>query len=126
MGPATARGVLDGKIGDGHTRRARLVAHVAFDALWRGPGKMMDRDEAYDWLAGELGIPRHECHMRCMDREQCETVIRLANAKLMQSLGIDPTTASDLSDASEALLDRFDPSTLQNEDTATDGECNAE
>lgn len=37
----------------------------------------MSRTQAYEWLAGALGIPAEECHIGMMDVETCGHVIAL-------------------------------------------------
>jgi len=55
------------------TKAARMVAHAAFDGLWRARG--WKRNDAYGWLAGELGIGREACHIAMFDAETCALVV---------------------------------------------------
>jgi len=62
------------------TRRARREAHLAFDPLWRGRYRskrrnQMSREEAYNWLARQLGIPRSECHIGMMTKDMAIKVV---------------------------------------------------
>ncbi len=62
---------------DKETRQLRVDAHEALDALWRGRGAKMTRDQAYAWLAEEMGLTSTECHIARFDAAQCEIAIRL-------------------------------------------------
>lgn len=71
----------------GHQRsaqRARQRAHEEFDQLWRHG--YMSRDQAYRWLAGEMG--RDEVHMAWMDEQECERVICLVDDLLRDLHGL--------------------------------------
>lgn len=56
-------------------RQARHAAHRAFDAVWQGGH--MERSAAYDWLARELEVPRHRCHIGMLSLEDCRRVRHL-------------------------------------------------
>ncbi len=64
-------------------RRAKMLAHKHFDALWRAkmkqPGwtQQRARAAAYKWLAEHLQIPRSECHIGMMTEAQCHQVVAL-------------------------------------------------
>lgn len=66
-----------GTMADEKTRRRRIDAHMAFDALWsrdwRKNGKM-SRTAAYRWLASEMDL--EEIHIGELGIEDCERVIR--------------------------------------------------
>jgi len=59
------------------TKRARIEAHAAFDLLWR-TGRMK-RNEAYRWLAEQLGIERRACHIANFDAATCARVVEIAS-----------------------------------------------
>jgi len=61
---------------------ARNMAHAAFDPIWQND--MMARNEAYAWLADELGIPRRQTHMALMDEA---TAIRARDLALIFRFG---------------------------------------
>lgn len=67
-------------------RLARRQAHVLFDALWKGVCRAHKssyfRVVAYRWLARELGIRFHECHIGRFDLGQCERVIAICSDPL--------------------------------------------
>lgn len=62
-----------GTMADEKTRKARRLAHAAFDQIWRS-GKMKRR-EAYEWLAYQLGISFADCHIGMFSLRRCEIVI---------------------------------------------------
>lgn len=64
--------------------KARMRAHDAFDALWKGG--TMSRSEAYRWLAGELGVRNEDCHMVLFDEATCERVRALSEARFFAEL----------------------------------------
>ena len=65
---------------DEEGRRARRLAHAAFDLLFKDG--WMSRTTAYIWLADKLGIEVEECHIGMFDRERCEQVMQLAMAEV--------------------------------------------
>lgn len=64
-----------GKLANAPLRKIRTQAHALFDPLWKT--KTMTRREAYGWLAKELNISTHNCHIGMMDVEACKNVIQL-------------------------------------------------
>jgi len=63
-----------GRLADAVLRRAKQDAHRAFDPLWqKGP---RTRQEAYQWLAHQLGIKFHQCHIGEFDANMCRKVVR--------------------------------------------------
>lgn len=58
--------------------KARIAAHAAFDPFWQS-GRFQ-RSIAYEWLAGELGIPVAKCHMVLFDVAQCRRVVEICMA----------------------------------------------
>lgn len=55
--------------------QARQAAHRSFDPKWQDGA--MSRSDAYAWLAGQLGMPKHECHIVNFDIATCERVVAL-------------------------------------------------
>lgn len=51
---------------------ARMAAHSAFDPIWQ-KGEMT-RSGAYRWLARQLDLPTHLCHMILFDEAMCQRV----------------------------------------------------
>jgi hypothetical protein len=62
-----------GLMADGPTRGARWRAHRAFDPLWKL--RIMDRKDAYIWLAKVLSIPLEQAHISMLSLDQCEALI---------------------------------------------------
>lgn len=60
------------------TRAARMRAHKAFDPLWQEGS--MSRNEAYLWLATEMGLHKAACHIGLMGHEDAERVVQIARA----------------------------------------------
>lgn len=58
-------------------RDARRAAHEAFDPIWqRG---VMDKPQAYAWLARTTGIPPVRCYIGLMDLDECRMVVESAS-----------------------------------------------
>lgn len=60
------------------TRTLRVEAHKAFDPIWRARegnnNRTRARAAAYEWLAGQMGLPEDECHIAKFDADQCKKV----------------------------------------------------
>jgi hypothetical protein len=67
-----------GRFANSELRRAKMRAHHAFDRLWKNNGPMRRR-QAYAWLASQLGIPGHECHIGMFDVDMCKKVVEVCN-----------------------------------------------
>lgn len=77
--------------GDKPTREARARAHEAFDRIWRAQHtRLMSRDEAYGWMARELGLSRDECHIARFDEETCARLIRAVYVLFVERGLADP------------------------------------
>lgn len=68
-----------GRLANAELRRAKSAAHAAFDPIWKS-GRMPRRD-AYAWLAKELGVAVHNCHIGMLDVEGCRAVVRICAAE---------------------------------------------
>ena len=55
------------------TKQWRMKAHEASDGLWKS-GRM-GRNEAYVWLAEQIGLSRDDCHIGRFDIEQCKRIV---------------------------------------------------
>lgn len=75
-----------GRLADAELRQAKMMAHAVFDPLWKrkirrdGCSKSRARNEAYKWLAEQLGIPVKRCHMGKMSLEECRRVVEIFSA----------------------------------------------
>lgn len=58
--------------------KARIAAHAAFDPFWKS-GRF-NRGVAYEWLAGEMGLPVQQTHMVLFDVDQCRRVVEICHA----------------------------------------------
>jgi hypothetical protein len=56
--------------------KARQDAHRAFDPIWQFGS--MTRSEAYVWLAKQLSMPKHLCHVLYFNEEECKKVIEVS------------------------------------------------
>lgn len=59
-------------------REMRIECHEAFDKLWHIEGGM-SRDEAYQYLARQMGMTQKQCHIAKFDMEQCRQAIDFSN-----------------------------------------------
>ena len=63
-----------GRLADADLRKAKSLAHQAFDTLWKN-GYFESRKSAYKWLSMKMGIPASETHIGMFDESQCDEVI---------------------------------------------------
>lgn len=73
-----------GTLADEETREARKHCKEPFEALYK-TGKM-SREQAYQSLAGKLGIPKEECHFGWFDAEMCERAAQAAREVFLESM----------------------------------------
>jgi hypothetical protein len=65
------------------TRQLRSKVHRLLDPLWEAKmqrdkvSKGKARDAAYGWLAGQLGIPRDDCHVSHFNADRCRAAIAI-------------------------------------------------
>jgi len=74
-----------GTLADAATRDARKKAKDLFQRLWLNGG-MMNRTQAYEWLALKLNIPYAACHFGWFDVAACTK----ARECLEKELGLPP------------------------------------
>lgn len=72
-----------GTLANAQTRQARRRAHDVFDPLWTG--RRMRRQEAYRWLAHELGLKVEDCHIGEFDAATCQRVVEVVEELRMTS-----------------------------------------
>jgi hypothetical protein len=58
---------------------AKIAAHAAFDPFWKLEG--MGRQDAYVWLARQMGMTRNQCHIGLFDVGQCQKVIEICQRR---------------------------------------------
>ncbi|KKM67368.1 hypothetical protein LCGC14_1471740 [marine sediment metagenome] len=84
--PGTTRSL--GRMANKELRTAKKKAHAAFDRLWKYKikssfcNKKAARGAGYAWLAEELNIDPHECHIGMFDIELCKRVMKLCQPYL--------------------------------------------
>jgi len=71
-----------GRLANAELIKFKGMAHEVFDTLWRE--KLMKRNQAYKWLAVQLGIESRDCHIGMFDIETCKKVIELPNEKYLK------------------------------------------
>lgn len=76
--PGTSRPL--GRLANESLRRAKMAAHAVFDPLWKSGA--MRRNQAYAWLAGELGIAVESCHIGMFDEAGCQRVIGICRKEV--------------------------------------------
>lgn len=65
---------------DKPTKAARIVAHAAFDSLWKGGA--MKRRAAYRWMQQAMNLPEAEAHISMFDAAQCAKLATAVHAYL--------------------------------------------
>lgn len=77
-----------GRLANAELRRAKQRAHTYFDPLWNDSfgGRRMPRAAAYAWLANQLSLPVHRCHIGMFDVAMCERVAQVCEAQLTRLL----------------------------------------
>ena len=86
---------------DERTKRARIKAHSAFDALWKR--KDMRRNDAYEWLACRLGLKRDDCHVGMFDFDMCQKVIEICSEVESETRNGDAIVRMPSGDSSPSL-----------------------
>lgn len=66
-----------GNVANEVLRLKRRETHEIFDAFWRR--KRLTRTRAYQWLAGELGLPEKKTHIGSFEMDDCQRVIELCS-----------------------------------------------
>lgn len=80
-------------ISDGETRKARMEAHRAFDALWKSGEWVMagkKRHHAYRELANFMGIEARECHIGFFSADQCGQVLDFCSFAMRDEINKKP------------------------------------
>lgn len=70
-----------GRLANAELRHWKRGAHAVFDSLWRGKTRYTRR-KAYQWLAGEMGLPEEKTHIGMFDVDQCKQVIAICKKRL--------------------------------------------
>lgn len=64
-----------GRLANEKLRNLKMEAHRQFDPLWKCG--LMNRHQAYAWLADMLQIPLDECHIGMFSPDMCRKVINI-------------------------------------------------
>lgn len=64
-----------GTLADASLRRWRNSAHALFDPLWQSG--QISRRQAFEWLAGKMGLPRAQCFIGGFSEAQCKEVVEI-------------------------------------------------
>lgn len=82
-----------GRIADQNLRELKKRAHQYFDPIWRDklindiwPEYVPDtsnREKAYIWLTGKMGLAREDCHIGMFDEDQCLKAIEICKKELL-------------------------------------------
>lgn len=93
-----------GKLADPTTRRARILAHIAFDPIWKT--RLKARGYAYLWLSRQLGIPPgKQLHIGECDAATCHRIVEVSQ-KFLEKEGYKPPKLD--AAAVEKLLEDLD------------------
>jgi hypothetical protein len=71
-----------GRLANAELRRAKSVAHAAFDPLWQR--RPTHRRDAYAGLAKQLGIAVKDCHIGEFDLELCRRVVAVCTSATIE------------------------------------------
>lgn len=72
-----------GRLANEELRHWKKAAHAAFDPLWKYGG--MRRNEAYSWLAKQLGTLPSQTHIGMFDVDLCRMAISVSEEELQCS-----------------------------------------
>ncbi len=75
---AHADGKPKGTPANAATRKARIMAHAAFDPIWQSG--IISRKLAYEWLACALSLTPEQCHIGMFDIDMCGEAIDACEA----------------------------------------------
>lgn len=74
-----------GRLANKESRHLKMLAHEAFDPLWKE--KKLTRSQAYKWLREAMGLSKKECHIGLMSDDDLKRAIALCRAKCKE-LGV--------------------------------------
>ena len=69
-----------GVLADSSLRRKRMLAHRAFDQLWRGG--VMQKWQAYIWMQAKFGLNHDQAHIANFSEYMCDELISLCDQAL--------------------------------------------
>lgn len=66
-----------GTLANSSLRKARKKAKDAFNPIWMS--SQMNRSQAYQWLAEQMGIEPSKCHFGWFEENQCKEATEICN-----------------------------------------------
>jgi hypothetical protein len=74
-----------GRMADSSIRNLRKAAHFHFDRIWQQG--FLERNEAYAWLAEQLGVEREKCHFGFLRAKHLVEAISICKQYLEENTG---------------------------------------
>ena len=71
-----------GSVANKELREWRKITHNNFDVIWKH--KIMDRNDAYQWLSIELDLEEDYTHIGMFQIDTCKKVVRLCKSLLLR------------------------------------------
>lgn len=68
-------GIPMGTLANKELRAARQAAKAVFNRKWQS--QIMTREQAYGWLAKQLGVPIQRCHIGWFDVAICQEIVQI-------------------------------------------------
>lgn len=84
-----------GQLANASLRKARVLAHYAFDWLWEDAETHNARGKAYGELAKLLGVSVMNCHIGMFSEKQCTMVIKICADQLITTASIERSYCDD-------------------------------
>lgn len=70
-------GLPMGSLANSELRHKRILAHKAFDKLWKS--ELMTKAQAYRWMQMALGLPDKYAHIAMFNEYRCEQLIQVCS-----------------------------------------------
>lgn len=67
-----------GTLADGNLRHKRILAHKAFDRLWKNG--VMTKWQAYKWMQAKFGLSSDQAHIAKFSEYMCDQLIDACNS----------------------------------------------
>ena len=72
-----------GLLANEQMRKGKMMCHDLFDQMWKGkPQQGKKRQNAYKWIAAEMGIPVEDCHFGYFDLKQLRAAYMILKNKM--------------------------------------------
>jgi len=76
-----------GRLADAELRKWKKLAHTYFDPIWQRGRFTGRRNEAYAWLAKQMGLPQEETHIGMFDVTKCQCVVAIMENERSYQIG---------------------------------------